>query len=126
MRHCAVCFWCVYPLHASFFSIFLDSHFSLSPAHLLHPLATSPIKHVVTLMMENRAFDHMLGHLGLSDPRIDGLQQPQSNPVDPAQPHGPTVPYSMNDALDGGPFDPPHGFDQITFQVRGRAVLLTA
>lgn len=61
----------------------------------------------------------MLGHLGLVDPRIDGLQLPHSNPEDPSNPHSPTVPFSMTDALDGGPFDPPHGFDQIVYQMYG-------
>lgn len=65
-------------------------------------------------MMENRAFDHMLGHLGLTDARIDGLQSPQSNPIDPANPASKTVPVSMTDALDGGPFDPPHDFNSIS------------
>ena len=33
---------------------------------------------IVFLMMENRSFDHMLGHLSLSGsmPRVDGLHAP--------------------------------------------------
>ena len=31
------------------------------------------LKHIVVLMMENRAFDHMLGALKAEDPRINGL-----------------------------------------------------
>src|SRR5262245_58199782 len=38
------------------------------------------IKHIVTLMMENRSFDHMLGGLRASDPRINGLTGNESNP----------------------------------------------
>lgn len=38
------------------------------------------IKHIVTLMMENRSFDHMLGALKKEDPRINGLTGNESNP----------------------------------------------
>ena len=81
--------------------------------------APSPIKYVIVCMMENRAFDHMLGHLGLSDPRIDGLQGNYSNPVDPSDPNSPTVPYVVGAAIDGGPTDPLHDFHSITQQVFG-------
>jgi phospholipase C len=33
----------------------------------------SPIKYIIVLMMENRSFDHLLGHLSKADSRIDGL-----------------------------------------------------
>lgn len=38
------------------------------------------IKHIVTLMMENRSFDHMLGGLRALDSRINGLTGNESNP----------------------------------------------
>jgi len=63
----------------------------------------------------------MLGHLGLVDARIDGLQNAYSNPEDPANPASPTLPVSMTDAVDGGPFDPPHDFNSITLQTFGFA-----
>src|SRR5262245_17018879 len=39
------------------------------------------IEHIVVLMLENRSFDHMLGHLSLENGRaeIDGLQPGMSN-----------------------------------------------
>ena len=37
------------------------------------PLGLDKLKHIVVLMMENRSFDHMLGALKATDPRIDGL-----------------------------------------------------
>src|SRR3954449_8283075 len=37
------------------------------------------LKHIVVLMMENRSFDHMLGALKATDPRIDGLDGTQFN-----------------------------------------------
>jgi phospholipase C len=43
-------------------------------------MAAKNIKHIVTLMMENRSFDHMLGALKKEDPRIDGLTGNESNP----------------------------------------------
>jgi phospholipase C len=38
------------------------------------------LQHVVVLMMENRSFDHMLGALMKTNPRIDGLTGNESNP----------------------------------------------
>ena len=73
---------------------------------------------LLTPQMENRSFDHMLGHLAQSDPRIDGPPAGASNPVNPSSPTSPTVP-AANDAIDGGPYDPPHDFDSITRQVFG-------
>ena len=42
------------------------------------------IKHIVTLMMENRSFDHMLGGLKLKG--INGLTGNESNPDSNGQP----------------------------------------
>ena len=70
--------------------------------------------------MENRAFDHMLGHLALTDPRVDGLSGPRCMPLDPAKPDGPQACVKF-DAVDGGPVDPLHDFDSITKQVYGYA-----
>ena len=68
--------------------------------------ASSPrIKHIIVLMEENRSFDHMLGHLWQVDPRIDGLNGSQTNPVNPADPNSPRVPITY-DAVDGGPSTP--------------------
>jgi phospholipase C len=69
-------------------------------------------------MMENRSFDHLLGHLGLADPRIDGLQNAVYNPINPLNASSPRIPVNF-DAVDGGPFDPCHSFDCITQQIYG-------
>ena len=37
------------------------------------------LKHIVVLMMENRSFDHMLGSLSATDPRIQGITGTESN-----------------------------------------------
>jgi phospholipase C len=44
------------------------------------PPGLEGLKHIVVLMMENRSFDHMLGALKATDPRIDGLSGNESNP----------------------------------------------
>ena len=44
------------------------------------------IQHVVVLMLENRAFDHMLGFMKASNPEIDGLTGTESNPSNPLSP----------------------------------------
>lgn len=81
--------------------------------------STSPIKYIIVVMMENRSFDHMLGHLGLTDSRVDGLQGNYSIPVNSTNPSSPLVSPSIFDAVDGGPVDPKHDFDSITWQVFG-------
>jgi len=51
----------------------------------------SDIKHVVVLMLENRAFDHLLGYLKAqgTKPTIDGLGGTESIPEDPNLPSPP-------------------------------------
>ena len=61
----------------------------------------------------------MLGHLSFTDPRVDGLNSTQSQPMNPADPNSPRVPINWQDAVDGGPVDPAHDFDSITKQVFG-------
>lgn len=59
----------------------------------------TPIKHFVVLMMENRSFDHMLGHLKQKNSNIIGLIGNESNPVDPNNPFSESV-YVSFDAPD--------------------------
>jgi phospholipase C len=44
--------------------------------------ALDQIQTIVILMLENRSFDHMLGHLSLENPQsdVDGLRNPDTNP----------------------------------------------
>ena len=51
---------------------------------------------VVAVMMENRAFDHVLGHLGRTDPRINGLRGDERCPIDPADPSKGSLRVSFN------------------------------
>lgn len=89
---------------------------------LLLVLATtavqSPIKYIIFLMMENRSFDHLLGHLAKANPNIDGLNGSQYNPLDPSNPRSPHIAINYK-AVDGGPDDPCHSFDCITQQIFG-------
>lgn len=80
--------------------------------------ASSPIKHIVVLMMENRSFDTLLGHLGMTDPRIDGVSTAMSCPTNTSDPNSPKVHVNFN-AVDGGPVDPLHDFDSIAVQIFG-------
>jgi phospholipase C len=59
--------------------------------------ANTPIEHVVVLMLENRAFDHMLGYLTNVNPEIRGCTpETCSNPVDPSDPNSPRVPLTYD------------------------------
>jgi len=52
------------------------------------------ITHVVTLMLENRSFDHMIGWLMQQNPNIDGLDGTQTNPFLPGDPNSLLAPVS--------------------------------
>jgi phospholipase C len=72
------------------------------------------LKHIVVLMMCNRSFDHMLGGLRQSDPRIDGLRGDETNP----DPSGTLVPVQPFAAYQGqlDP-DPDHHFAAVDQQI---------
>ena len=85
-------------------------------------LATPSISHFIVLMMENRAFDHFLGHLKSTNPAIDGLDGSQGNllhPGSPPSPSNPFFPANTHYSVDGGPVDPCHSFSCITQQIYG-------
>lgn len=76
------------------------------------------LKHIVVLMMENRSFDHMLGALMASDPRIDGLDGSQTNP-DINNKQIPVQPLAeFQGQLDP---DPDHHFAGVDLQIFGDA-----
>lgn len=80
----------------------------------------SKVKYVIVLMMENRSFDHLLGHLGLTDKRIDGINGTEFNHVNPLDPSKSKKIYvDLHDAEDLGPDDPCHSFECITQQIYG-------
>jgi phospholipase C len=75
---------------------------------------------IVFLMMENRSFDHMLGHLSLgpNPMEVEGLSDDQewrdsyANIAD-----GTTYPLKPLQARDPIPKDPPHGFQNVKIQI---------
>jgi phospholipase C len=78
------------------------------------PLGFDKLKHIVVLMMENRSFDHMLGALKATDPRIDGLDGTQSNP-DTTGKAAPAEPLAeFQGQLDP---DPDHHFPGVDLQI---------
>jgi phospholipase C len=78
------------------------------------PAAIDKLKHIVVLMMENRSFDHMLGALAKTDPRIDGLDGTQSNP-DTTGARALVLPLAQfQGQLDP---DPDHGFPAVDLQI---------
>ena len=83
----------------------------------------SPIKHVFVVMMENRSFDHMLGHLHADNSAIDGIRA--DDPAwlaSVANPHagGPYPPFPLSDPHGNLQADPPHGRRSIETQLRKR------
>jgi phospholipase C len=76
------------------------------------------IEHVIVLMMENRAFDHLLGHkVG-----VDGLTGNESNPVSTLNPHQ-RIPTTMNASFVAA-CDPNHGVPATTMKIFGALSVL--
>lgn len=93
----------------------------LAAALLLCPIgaagaASGPIKHVVLLMQENRAFDHMCGYF----PGVNGLTGKETNPYDTTDPNSKTVAVG-NTSPYIGPFDPDHSTPATTQKIFGKA-----
>jgi len=76
------------------------------------------IKHIVVLMLENRAFDHMLGYLKLTNPYIDGLYGNETCPYDPQNLSMGYAKVSW-DAPDITYIDPDHSLPGTTQQIFG-------
>jgi phospholipase C len=72
------------------------------------------LQHIVVLMMENRSFDHLLGGLKASDPRIDGLTGGESNPDVNGTAVGVQPLAQYQGQLDP---DPNHHFPAVDFQL---------
>ena len=82
------------------------------------PQGLDNLKHIVVLMMENRSFDHMLGALKATDPRINGLNGDESNPDST----GALVKVEPNAAFQGQfSHDPDHHFPGVDLQIFGGA-----
>ena len=85
-----------------------------------------PIRHVVVLVMENRAFDHMLGMKSATNPRIDGcpLGTKEKRCANRAQPTNVTSPlvFVGNQAIYVQPADPGHSVVDTGEQLFGTLV----
>jgi phospholipase C len=78
------------------------------------------IDHIVVLMMENRSFDHMLGHLKLDDPtsKVDGLTEQLGNhDADGVFHH---VEPLGNRLINEKVLDPGHGRGDVAKQLKDR------
>ena len=81
------------------------------------PASFQNIKHIVTLMLENRSFDHLIGLMRTNNPNIVGLKGDESNYADPnnsAEPQ--TVSKATTFTM---PFDPGHEFLDVQRQLFG-------
>jgi phospholipase C len=77
------------------------------------------LEHVVVLMMENRSFDHMLGGLKKSFPRINGLNGDEWN----SDANGNTVKVQPNATYQSQlDHDPDHHFPGVDLQIFGGAL----
>ena len=82
--------------------------------------ASAKIEHVVVAMLENRAFDHMLGWMSRGGPqgdtRVDGLTGKECNLKNLSNPSEGSI--CVNDqALDHCPYDPNHSFAATTERI---------
>jgi len=82
------------------------------------PPGLDNLRHIVVLMMENRSFDHMLGGLTATHPKIDGITPGLSNPdTSPAQNRVPAHPLAdFQGQLEP---DPDHHFPAVDLQIFG-------
>jgi phospholipase C len=78
------------------------------------PPGLDQLKHIVVLMMENRSFDHMLGALRATDPRIDGFPDDWTNPG----PNGEEIRVKLKASYRGQLTpDPQHHFPHVDQQI---------
>lgn len=74
------------------------------------------LKHIVVLMMENRSFDHMLGGLKTTNPKINGLNGDEWNP----DTNGAKVTVQPTASFQGQlDHDPDHHFAGVDLQIFG-------
>lgn len=78
------------------------------------PLASDRIKHIVVLMLENRAFDHVLGWF----PGVDGLNGTQFNLVNSSDPNSQKI-YQTPNSPNINQCDPNHGLPATSYKIFG-------
>jgi phospholipase C len=76
------------------------------------------IKRFVVLMLENRSFDHLLGHLKATNPDIAGLTGAEFNRKDPNSPENPQIKVRRASSFIMT-FDPGHEFYDVQLQLFG-------
>jgi phospholipase C len=84
------------------------------------PPGLDNLKHNVVLMMKNRSFDHMLGALKATDPRIDGITDQLSDTTG-AQ----VKPQPLAEFRGQVEPDPDHHFPAVDLQIFGGDTSLT-
>jgi phospholipase C len=84
------------------------------------PPGLDNLKHNVVLMMKNRSFDHMLGALKATDPRIDGITDQLSDTTG-AQ----VKPQPLAEFQGQVEPDPDHHFPAVDLQIFGGDTSLT-
>eukprot|EP01129_Flabellula_baltica_P010464 TRINITY_DN4426_c0_g1_i1.p1 TRINITY_DN4426_c0_g1~~TRINITY_DN4426_c0_g1_i1.p1 ORF type:complete len:512 (-),score=107.82 TRINITY_DN4426_c0_g1_i1:31-1566(-) len=82
---------------------------------------SSPIKNVVVLMMENRAFDHMLGYLHHVNSDITGLTGDEFNLLDPSDPDSEKIYVNFHAEYDNI-YNPGHSLDATENELWGSNV----
>jgi phospholipase C len=86
------------------------------------PMAMPQLNHIVVLMLENRAFDHMVGYMQSAAYRIDGIDA-ANPPANPMSPQDPKPVAATDDAPDVLSFDAGHSVTdtnlQLYFRVEG-------
>jgi phospholipase C len=78
----------------------------------------TPVEHVILLMFENRAFDHMAGFFK----NVNGLDGSESNPLDTSKPNENRV-HVNNTSPYVAPLDPNHSTPATTSKIFGKACL---
>eukprot|EP00759_Apiculatamorpha_spiralis_P043167 PhF_6_TR40750/c0_g1_i2/m.61367/K01114/plc; phospholipase C len=84
--------------------------------------SSSPIKHVIVVMQENRAFDHMLGWYRnpASNKPVNGLTGNEFNYLNSSDPNSQKIFVNQNASLIT-PCDPNHGTPETTDKIFGMA-----
>lgn len=81
-------------------------------------MPSSPIKHIVVLMMENRSFDHLIGLMKAENPAIRGISPGEYSNLTTA---GAVVPVSNGATYQGQlTTDPGHEFVDVHMQMYGK------
>src|SRR5690242_19044416 len=76
------------------------------------------IKRVIVLMLENRSFDHLVGFLKVTNPKVAGLDGTEFNQKDPNSVGDPKILVRRASTF-VMPFDPAHEYYDVQVQLYG-------